>query len=63
MMRKMHLNNAQIIDLIEHRSILGVYFEVGNHDFIVVLGRLGKLKLYIVQTIDKIEVIKVLSIL
>lgn len=59
----MHLSNDQVIDLIEHRTLLGVYFEVGNHDFIVVLGRLGKLKLHIFQSIDKISVIKVLSIL
>lgn len=59
----MHLSNAQLIDLIECRTLAGVYFEIGTHDFIVVLGRLGKLKLYVIQTIDKIEVIKVLSII
>ncbi len=57
------LNDAQIIDLIECRALLGVYFEIGKHDFTVVLGRLGKLKLYVVQNHDKIEVIKVLSII
>lgn len=60
---KMPLSDAQIIDLIECRTLIGIHFELGKHDFTVHLGRLGKLKISIVQNVDKIEVVKVLSIL